>query len=111
MLADGTTVHAKENVETISIRCIEPGHNDVAVNLFSYHSIERSEPITAHVEVTALGRRGDRGQRCAARNRRMNSSAVIVITLLLPPSRQSFQAKSTLPSARRRRRLLVMAMR
>lgn len=52
-LADGSKVKMHEDVETISIRCIEPGHNDVAVNLFSWRD-DKGAPITAHVEVTAL---------------------------------------------------------
>ena len=52
-LADGSTVRAKSNIETTSLRCVEPGHYDVAVNLFSYHS-DSGEPITAHVEITGL---------------------------------------------------------
>ena len=52
-LAHGSQVRAKSNVETTSLRCIEPGHYDIAVNLFSYHS-DSGEPITAHVEITGL---------------------------------------------------------
>lgn len=52
-LDDGSTIHMKSNIETTSLRCIEPGHYDVAVNLFSYHG-DTGEPITAHVEITGL---------------------------------------------------------
>lgn len=53
-LADGTVIRAKSNQETASIRCLEAGHYDVAVNLFSYHTNERGDPITAHIEITGL---------------------------------------------------------
>jgi hypothetical protein len=52
-LADGTKIRSKSNIETTTIRCIESGHYDVAVNLFSFHS-DSGEPITAHVEITRL---------------------------------------------------------
>ena len=52
-LADGSQVRAKANVETVSIRCIESGRYDVAVNVFSLHS-DTGGPINAHVEITAL---------------------------------------------------------
>jgi hypothetical protein len=52
-LADDTKVRAKSNVETTTLRCVENGHYDVAVNLFSYHG-DTGEPITAHVEITGL---------------------------------------------------------
>lgn len=52
-LADGSVVQAKSNQETVSLRCLEVGHYDVAVNLFSYHS-DSGEPITAHLEITGL---------------------------------------------------------
>ena len=53
-LDDGTKVRARAYVETTTIRCIEPGHWDVAVNRFSDHTIETGTPITAHVEITSL---------------------------------------------------------
>jgi len=53
-LDDGTTVKAKAYIETVSLRCIEPGHWDVGVNRFSDHIGEGGEPITAHVEITSL---------------------------------------------------------
>src|SRR6185503_1042874 len=52
-LADGTSVMSKSNIETTTLRCIAPGHYDVAANLFSYHSDSR-EPIKAHIEITSL---------------------------------------------------------
>jgi len=52
-LADGTSVLSKSNIETTTLRCIAPGHYDVAANLFSYHSDSR-EPIKAHIEITSL---------------------------------------------------------
>ena len=53
-LDDGTKVRARAYVETTTLRCIEPGHWDVAVNRFSDHTIETGTPITAHVEITSL---------------------------------------------------------
>lgn len=52
-LADETQVRAKSNIETTSLRCVEPGRHDVAVNLFSYHG-DTGAPITAHIEITGL---------------------------------------------------------
>lgn len=52
-LDDGSTVHMKSNIETTSLRCIEPGHYDVAVNLFSYHG-DTGQPISATVTITGL---------------------------------------------------------
>jgi hypothetical protein len=53
-LADGSQVRAQSNTETTTLRCIEPGHYDVAVNRFSDHTGERGEPITARVDLTGL---------------------------------------------------------
>ena len=53
-LDDGTTVKAKSHIETTTLRCIEPGRWNVGVNLFSYHTVERGEPIAVHVEITSL---------------------------------------------------------
>jgi hypothetical protein len=52
-LDDGSTVRSKSNIETVSIRCLSPGHYDVAVNLFSYHG-DSGSPITARAEITGL---------------------------------------------------------
>lgn len=53
MLADGSHIKSKSNIETTTLRCIEGGHYDVAVNLFSYHG-DAGAPVTAHVEITGL---------------------------------------------------------
>lgn len=52
-LADGSQVYPKQHTETTSLRCIEPGQWDVAVNLYSYHGRSAS-PTPVHVEVTQL---------------------------------------------------------
>ena len=52
-LSDGSVIQSKSNMETISLRCIEPGHYDVGINLFSYHS-DAGSPIAVHVELTGL---------------------------------------------------------
>jgi hypothetical protein len=52
-LDDGSQIRAKSNTETVSIRCLEPGHYDVAVNVFSYHS-DPGTPITASITFTGL---------------------------------------------------------
>jgi hypothetical protein len=53
-LADGSMIKSKSNIETVTLRCLEPGRWDVAVNRFADHTGERGEPIKVHVEVTAL---------------------------------------------------------
>lgn len=53
-LADGSEVRAKSYKETTAIRCIEPGHYDIAVNRFADHDGGADQPITAHVEVTRI---------------------------------------------------------
>jgi hypothetical protein len=53
-LADGTKVRARAYTETTTLRCIEPGRWDIAVNRFSDHTIEVGGPIAAHVEVVGL---------------------------------------------------------
>ncbi len=37
-LADGSTVKLQSDKETISIRCLEPGHYDLGVNLYAYRN-------------------------------------------------------------------------
>ena len=54
VLADGSKIRAKSNIETTTLRCVEPGRWDVAVNRFSDHLGERGDPIKVHVEVTSL---------------------------------------------------------
>jgi len=64
-LADGTDVKADDFKETISIRCIEPGHYDAAVALYAFHDHhtigdDRVPPsrtglaIPVHVELVGL---------------------------------------------------------
>ena len=38
IMLDGSIVRDSANVETISVRCFEPGHYDIGTNLFSWHS-------------------------------------------------------------------------
>jgi hypothetical protein len=55
VLADGSVVRQQSNRETISIRCIAPGHYDVAVNLYSDREIPRGKKeIPVHVELTGI---------------------------------------------------------
>jgi len=54
-IADGTTVRADSNKETTSLRCIDPGRWDVAVNLYSDRMLAKGTPaIPVHVEVVGL---------------------------------------------------------
>lgn len=53
-LADGTKVRGKAYTETTSIRCLESGHWDIAVNRFADHDYGSDQPIVAHVEVVGL---------------------------------------------------------
>lgn len=53
-LSDGSQVREKSNMETTSIRCIEPGRWDVGLNAFSFHTGDRGEPVKVHVEITSL---------------------------------------------------------
>lgn len=52
-LADGSYVQEDSGKETISLRCLNPGHYDVAVNYYSDHDNDRT-PVPVHVDITAL---------------------------------------------------------
>jgi hypothetical protein len=57
-LADGSTVRADSNKETTTIRCIAPGHYDVAVNLYSDRELAKgASSIPVRVEITGLNPR------------------------------------------------------
>jgi hypothetical protein len=55
-LPDGSTTKVRAVKETIALRCIEPGHYDLAVNLFGFSNHEGAPglPLPAHVEITGL---------------------------------------------------------
>lgn len=54
-LADGSVTRQDSNKETISLRCLAPGHWDVGVNLYSDRELDRgANGIPVHVEITAL---------------------------------------------------------
>jgi hypothetical protein len=54
-LADGSTVRAVSNKEVTSIRCFEPGHWDVGVNLYSDRELAKTaKEIRVHVEIVGL---------------------------------------------------------
>ena len=61
-LADGSQVKAETDKETISLRCIEPGRYDLAVNLYDYkdqgvslaHSARRDLSLKVHCEIVGL---------------------------------------------------------
>jgi hypothetical protein len=54
-LADGSTVQADSNKETATVRCVAPGHYDIAVNLFSDREFSKgAKSIPVRVEVTGL---------------------------------------------------------
>lgn len=54
-LSDGSQVRADSNKETTTIRCLAPGHWDVAVNLYSDREIDRGAPnIPVRVEILGL---------------------------------------------------------
>ena len=58
-LADGSTVKVLTNKETVSLRCIEPGRYDLAVNLYAYRtdgqSAEGKHGLSLPVEVEVIG--------------------------------------------------------
>ena len=57
-LADGSTAQSESNTETTTIRCIAPGHYDVAVNLYSDRELPRgAKSIPVRVEITGLNPR------------------------------------------------------
>ncbi len=54
-LADGSTVRAVSNKEVISVRCFEPGHWDIGVNLYSDRELAKGrKDIKVHVEIVGL---------------------------------------------------------
>jgi hypothetical protein len=54
-LADDSTVRAVSNKEVASIRCFEPGHWDVGVNLYSDRELAKGRKnIKVHVEIVGL---------------------------------------------------------
>ena len=54
-LNDGSQVRADSNKETTTIRCLAPGHWDVAVNLYSDREIAKGAAnIPVRVEITGL---------------------------------------------------------
>ena len=59
-LADGSTVKVDSEKETISLRCIEPGHYDLAANLYAYRKdgINQTDAnnvgLKIHVEIIKL---------------------------------------------------------
>jgi hypothetical protein len=54
-LADGSNVRADSNKETTTLRCIEPGHWDVGVNLYSDRELAKgAQSIPVRVEITGL---------------------------------------------------------
>lgn len=55
-LPDGSTAKVRSAKETIVLRCLEPGHYDLAANLFGFSPHEGAPglPIPVRVEVTGL---------------------------------------------------------
>jgi len=54
-LADGSIVRAVSNKEVISVRCFEPGHWNIGVNLYSDRELARGrKDIKVHIEVVGL---------------------------------------------------------
>ncbi len=59
-LADGTQTKVESDKETIAIRCVEPGHYDLAANLYEYRINHFSElsrrdlGLKVHVEILGL---------------------------------------------------------
>jgi hypothetical protein len=54
-LADGSVAQAESNKETTTLRCIEPGHWDVGVNLYSDRELAKgARSIPVRVEITGL---------------------------------------------------------
>jgi hypothetical protein len=55
MLVDGRQVRVDSNKETTTIRCLAPGHWDVAVNLYSDRELSKgATKIPVRVELTGL---------------------------------------------------------
>lgn len=59
-LADGSRTEVESDKETIAIRCVEPGHYDLAANLYAYREgglsvgAKRGLALKAHVEIVGL---------------------------------------------------------
>jgi len=60
-LADGSVTEVKSDKETISLRCLEPGHYDLGVNLYAYRkngapllSVEHNLALPVHVEIVGV---------------------------------------------------------
>jgi hypothetical protein len=58
-LADGSKTKVETEKETVSLRCIEPGHYDVAENLYAYReggvaSARRDLGLKVHMEIVKL---------------------------------------------------------
>jgi hypothetical protein len=59
-LADGSQTKVESNKETIAIRCVEPGHYDLAANLYQYQvnglsvGPKRGLGLKVHVEIVGL---------------------------------------------------------
>src|ERR1700723_3161385 len=54
-LADGSVAKAESNKETATLRCLEPGHWDVGVNLYSDRELAKgAASIPVRVEITGL---------------------------------------------------------
>lgn len=54
-LGDGSTVRSISNKEVTSVRCFEPGHWDVGVNLYSDRELAKSgKDIKVHIEIVGL---------------------------------------------------------
>jgi hypothetical protein len=54
-LVDGSTVRAISNKEVTSIRCFEPGHWDIGVNLYSDRELVKGrKDIKVHVDIVGL---------------------------------------------------------
>ena len=67
-LADGSQTKVESDKETIAIRCVEPGHYDLAANLYEYREKHLSEPgrrdlgLKVHVEILELNPAGARAR-------------------------------------------------
>ncbi len=60
-LADGTKVKVDSDKETISLRCVEPGHYDLGVNLYAFRQNGATQVgalhgpgVKVHVEIVAV---------------------------------------------------------
>jgi hypothetical protein len=59
-LADGSEANVESDKETTALRCIEPGHYDIGVNLYAYridsiNQVDRRDlGLKVHVEIVSL---------------------------------------------------------